>query len=71
MNVIPIKHCHVVGLKFVCPLCGQKMDVGREYFNTELDCPTCQARLRTPDLRRGPDEPPIKRLPRTHKVISP
>ena len=54
----------VLGLKFCCPDCAQKIDVGRELFGELVECPTCGKLMQVPDLKSGPGDFPPKRLPR-------
>ena len=55
---------HVLGLKFVCPDCGQKIDAGRELFGEMVECPICGKLMQVPDLKNAPGDFPPKRLPK-------
>ncbi len=52
----------VLGLKFMCPDCGQKIDVGRELFGEMVECPICGKLMQVPDLKNAPGDFPAKRL---------
>ncbi len=54
----------VLGLKFCCPDCGQKIDAGRELFGELVECPICGKMMQLPDLKNAPGDFPPKRLPR-------
>ncbi len=53
----------VIGLKFCCPDCGQKIDAGRELFGELVECPACGKMMQVPDLKNAPGDFPVKRPP--------
>ena len=53
----------VLGLKFCCPDCGQKIDAGRELFGELVECHTCGKLMQVPDLKSAPGDFPVKRPP--------
>ncbi|GEM_PF-710586 len=60
----------VIGLKFACPECGQKIDAGRELFGELVECPTCGKMMQVPDLKNAPGDIPPKRLPKEPRIPS-
>ena len=53
----------VIGLKFLCPDCGQHVDAGRELLGELVECPTCGKLMQVPDLKNAPGDIPPKRIP--------
>ena len=53
----------VIGLKFCCPDCGQKIDAGRELFGELVECPICGKMMQVPDLKNAPGDFEVKRSP--------
>ncbi|NLG34735.1 MAG: hypothetical protein GX548_05220 [Lentisphaerae bacterium] len=65
MKPLRVTRKDVVGLKFCCPECGQKIDVGRELFGEAVECPVCGNWMQVPDLKNIPGDFTSKRMPRT------
>ena len=59
----------VLGLKFVCPDCGQHVDAGRELLGELVECPTCGKLMQVPDLKNAPGDFPVKRSPKAQRGI--
>ncbi|MDR0993231.1 MAG: hypothetical protein LBN38_01500 [Verrucomicrobiota bacterium] len=55
----------VIGIKFSCPECGQKVDAGRELFGELVECPGCGRIMMVPDLKNVPGSFDVKRVPKT------
>lgn len=56
MNHWRVARKYVIGLKFMCPDCGQKIDVGRELFGELVECPICGKMMQVPDLKSAPGD---------------
>ena len=63
MKAIRVMRKDVIGLKFGCPSCLQKIDVGREFFGEWTECPSCGQFLQVPHLKNIPGDFVSKRLP--------